>query len=48
MDEKTLSNWRQQGRGPKYIKLGEGRTANVRYRLEDIEAFEKTNLRTSP
>jgi len=47
MDEKTLSNWRQQGRGPKYIKLGEGRTANVRYRLEDIEAFEKTNLRTS-
>jgi hypothetical protein len=48
MDEKTLSHWRQQGRGPQYIKLGEGKTAVVRYRLEDIQAFEQTNLRTSP
>jgi excisionase family DNA binding protein len=32
----TLAQWRSQGRGPKYHKLG-GRL--VRYRLEDLEAY---------
>lgn len=32
----TLSNWRMQGRGPKYIKLGR----KVLYPLREVEAFE--------
>ena len=39
----TLRKWRVAYIGPTYIKLGEGRNSEVRYRLEDIEAFEKTN-----
>jgi|WetSurMetagenome_2_1015567.scaffolds.fasta_scaffold1245235_1 predicted site-specific integrase-resolvase len=31
----TLSTWRQEGRGPKYLKL-EG---SIRYRKEDIEDY---------
>ena len=39
----TLRKWRVAGTGPDYIKLGESRNAEVRYRLEDVEAFEKSN-----
>jgi hypothetical protein len=37
---RTLEQWRWQGKGPKYLKIG----ATVVYRLEDIEAFEAENL----
>lgn len=40
MAVKSISNWRVQGRGPRWIKLGDGRNGKVLYRLEDIEAFE--------
>lgn len=33
----TLENWRMQGRGPKFIKLGGGPRGHVRYRLQDVE-----------
>jgi hypothetical protein len=33
-----------QGSGPQYVKLGEGRNAPIRYRVEDIEKYEKENL----
>lgn len=36
----TLSNWRSQGNGPKYAKLGR----RVIYRLKDVETFEKKHL----
>lgn len=36
----TLSNWRSQGSGPKYAKLGR----RVVYRLKDVENFEKKHL----
>ena len=36
---RTLEQWRWQGRGPRYLKIG-GRV----YRLADIEAFESANL----
>lgn len=45
MHPKTLSNWRVQGRGPVYVKLG-GRNATVLYRLADIEAYERAGLRS--
>lgn len=37
----TLRKWRCYGYGPWFIKLGERSKSPVRYRLEDIEAFEK-------
>jgi hypothetical protein len=40
MSPRTLEQWRWQGKGPKYLKIG----AMVVYRLEDIEAFETENL----
>ena len=33
---KTLSQWRWNGHGPKYCKIGK----LVRYSMDDIEAFE--------
>ena len=35
----TLSNWRMQGRGPKYIKLGR----KILYPLREVEAFETSH-----
>lgn len=35
----TLAVWRQDGRGPKYVKLGR----NVRYRRSDVEAYIRKN-----
>lgn len=37
----TLSQWRWNGRGPKFLKIGR----RVLYRLEDIECFEKQKVR---
>lgn len=36
-----LRQWRVEGKGPNFLKLGDGPKAPVRYRLEDIEEFEK-------
>lgn len=41
--DNTLRKYRVAGIGPKYIKLGTGRNAEVRYRLEDIQEFERDN-----
>ena len=43
----TLSKWRTRGTGPKYVKLGRGRTAVIRYRREDVEAYIEANLHES-
>jgi len=32
----TLDNWRSEGRGPGYYRVG---VKAVRYRIEDLEAF---------
>lgn len=32
---KTLANWRSQGKGPKFCRLGRA----IGYRQEDLEAF---------
>lgn len=44
VSDNTLRKWRVQGTGPSYVKFGEGRAADVRYRIEDVEAWEKQNL----
>lgn len=41
MTEQILRQWRTKNKGPRYFKLGKGGKASVRYRLEDIEAWEK-------
>jgi hypothetical protein len=40
----SIENWRQQKKGPRFMKMGGARNADVRYRLEDVEAFEKKHL----
>lgn len=42
---KTLTNWRGQGRGPAYVKLGDGRATKVVYREQDVIAFERAGTR---
>jgi hypothetical protein len=37
----SLSNWRGQGRGPAYFKLGQTKRARIRYYLEDVVRWEK-------
>lgn len=37
---RTLEQWRWQGRGPKYLKIG----GRVIYRLDDVETYEAENL----
>lgn len=36
MSERTLERWRWLRQGPRYMKIG----GVVRYRIEDVEAFE--------
>lgn len=39
----TLADWRVQGRGPRFFKPGQTPKARVRYRLEEIEDWERRN-----
>lgn len=36
---KTLQHWRATGAGPRYVKLGAGLRAPVRYRLSALHKF---------
>ena len=40
---RTLERWRWTGTGPRFLKVG----GRVVYRVEDIEAYEAEQLRTS-
>jgi hypothetical protein len=45
MSPRTLERWRTISfEGPRFIKIGTGPRAMVRYREEDILAFEAANL----
>jgi excisionase family DNA binding protein len=39
----TLANWRYQGRGPRFVKVGR----HVRYRRSDVESWLEGNARQS-
>lgn len=43
VSSRTLERWRWLRRGPAYLKVGN----HVVYRLEDVEAYEKEQRRTS-
>ena len=40
MSNETIAQWRVLDKGPPYVKLG----GAVRYRIEDIETYERENL----
>ena len=40
ISERTLEQWRWQGKGPRYLKIG----ARVVYRLADVEAYEAARV----
>jgi len=44
---KTLERYRASGAGPRYIKLGSGRSGRVRYRRVDLEAWIAKHRRAS-
>jgi hypothetical protein len=37
---KTMQQWRWLGRGPDYLKMGEGRGSAIRYEPEALEKFK--------
>ena len=43
LSESTLERWRSEGIGPAFLKL----RGHVRYRLEDIETFERQTLQSA-
>ena len=43
LSPRTLERWRWLREGPEYLKIG----GRVRYRLEDIEAYEAEQRRAS-
>lgn len=36
---KSLDRMRRQGRGPRYVRIGEGARPRIRYRVCDVERF---------
>ena len=44
----TLENWRSQGKGPKYVKLGQGKSSPIVYRMSDVEKYERKHLKGGP
>lgn len=44
ISHRTLQRWRWLRQGPAYLKVG----GAIRYRIEDVEAFEAAQLRQMP
>lgn len=40
----TLSQWRAAGTGPAYLRLGDGERPRIRYRLVDVQEYERRQL----
>lgn len=40
VSHRTLERWRWQGVGPAFLKIG----GRVKYRLEDVESFERSRI----
>lgn len=47
LSPKTLQNWRIKGGGPVFTKLGSGKRAPVRYRVENLREFIERGQTTS-
>ena len=44
LSPRTLERWRWLRQGPPYLKIG----GRVVYRVEDVEAFERTQAKNAP
>ena len=44
MTPESLANWRREGKGPRWIKLGNGKRPRVMYRASDVLAWEEKNM----
>jgi len=40
----TLQCWRMQGKGPRYVRLGDNRLGRVAYRPQDVSAWIEEHL----
>ncbi len=40
----TLANWRREGKGPRWIKLGDGKRPRVMYRMSDLIEWENDHV----
>jgi excisionase family DNA binding protein len=45
MSASTLNHWRQDGSGPSYVKMRDGRSAPVRYREADLRAYVEARMK---
>jgi hypothetical protein len=41
----TLANWRLYGKGPRWIRLGDGKRPRVMYRLADVLEWEAARVK---
>ena len=41
VQKSTINRWRRQGRGPAAIKLGDAKSAPIRYRLSDVNRWAR-------
>lgn len=44
MTPASLANWRRAGKGPPFIRLGDGKRPRVMYRLADVIAWERNHI----
>ena len=47
MKSQTLRKWRHNGRGPRYVRLGNRRTGRAMYRPSDLDAWLAANTYSS-
>lgn len=45
MTPESLANWRRVGKGPPWIRLGDGKRPRVMYRLDDVLAWERNHIK---
>lgn len=39
---KTLTKWRYEGKGPAFVRLGDGAKPRIRYRRSDLDAWAES------
>jgi hypothetical protein len=45
MTPESLANWRREGKGPPYVRLGNGKRPRVMYRVDDVLEWERLHLK---
>lgn len=45
MTPESLANWRREGKGPRWIRLGDGKRPRVMYRMADVIEWENQRVK---